>query len=232
MPPSRTQRVVKAVLFDFDGTLVDTAPDLVAGVNQLRKDRDLPEQPLDHLRHFVSRGAIGMIKAGMPPCDEEMLERWHREFLDYYQNNLVVKTAPFDGVEGVLSGLAQRGIPWGVVTNRQEYLCLPILENLGWQPAAGAVICGDTTDHLKPHPEPVLEACRRIGVHPGDALMVGDDLRDIEAGRRAGAKTAFALYGYADNQSQSDIIGDAALLHSPSDLPGLLEPLETDAQAG
>jgi phosphoglycolate phosphatase len=224
--------VIKAVLFDFDGTLLDTAPDLVAGLNHLRNSRDLPALPLDHLRHFVSRGAVGMIKAGMPPCDDETLERWHQSFLEYYQQNLCVQTEPFDGVEQVLSWLMERGIPWGVVTNRRESLCLPILDKLGWLPAAGAVVCGDTTARAKPHPEPVLEACRRIGVQPGDALMVGDDLRDMEAGRQAGAQTAFALYGYADNQSQSDIIGDAALLHSPGDLPGLLDIMENSARVG
>jgi phosphoglycolate phosphatase len=224
--------VIKAVLFDFDGTLLDTAPDLVAGVNHLRNSHGLPALPLDHLRHFVSRGGVGMIKAGMPPCDDETLERWHRSFLEYYQRNLCVQTAPFDGVGHVLAGLAERDIPWGVVTNRKEYLCLPILEKLGWLQAAGAVICGDKVVHAKPHPEPVLAACRQIGVQPGDALMVGDDLRDMEAGRRAGAKTAFALYGYADNQSQSDIIGDAALLHSPGDLPGLLKTLADGGQDG
>ncbi|MGD9264720.1 MAG: HAD hydrolase-like protein, partial [Lysobacterales bacterium] len=127
--------MIKAVLFDFDGTLLDTAPDLVAGLNHLRNSRDLPALPLDHLRHFVSRGAVGMIKAGMPPCDDETLERWHQSFLEYYQQNLCVQTVPFDGVEQVLSWLMERGIPWGVVTNRRESLCLPILDKLGWLPA-------------------------------------------------------------------------------------------------
>lgn len=215
--------MIQAVLFDFDGTLLDTAPDLVAGVNHLRAGRNLPELPLEHLRHFVSRGAVGMIKAGMPPCDNETLERWHQSFLDYYQQNLFVQTAPFKGVAHVLEELGRRGIPWGVVTNRREYLCLPILEKLGWTTAAGTIICGDTVEHAKPHPEPVLAACRELGVRPDDALMVGDDLRDMESGRRAGAKTAFATYGYADGQSQSDIIGDAALLQTPGDVLGLLD---------
>lgn len=215
--------MINTVLFDFDGTLLDTAPDLVAGVNHLRASRNLPELPLEHLRHFVSRGAVGMIKAGMPPCDEGTLERWHRSFLDYYEHNLCVHTAPFDGVAAVLEELTRRGIAWGVVTNRREYLCLPILEKLGWKSAAATIICGDTTPYSKPHPEPVLAACREAGVKPHEALMVGDDLRDVESGRRAGASTAFVTYGYADGQSQSDIIGDATLLHSPADVLDLLD---------
>lgn len=214
--------MIKAVLFDLDGTLLDSAPDLVATLNYLRGSVKLAPLPVEHLRHFVSRGAAGLINAGMPPCDDETRAEWRALFLQHYEQNSYVNSAPFDGVEEVLTELDGRGIPWGIVTNKMEYLCFPILEKTGWNSAAATVICGDTVGHIKPHPGPVLAACREIGVHPQQALMAGDDLRDLEAGRRAGAQTAFALYGYADGNSHMDIIGDAVLLHAPQDVLALL----------
>lgn len=215
--------MIKAVLFDLDGTLLDSAPDLVATLNHLRAGLDLPALPLDELRHFVSRGAIGLIKAGMPPCDDETLLAWRSSFLDHYQENSFVHSRPFDGVEKVLSELANRNIPWGIVTNKMEFLTRPILAKAGWLSSVSAVICGDTVTHSKPHPEPVLAACKMIGVEPANTLMVGDDLRDVEAGKSAGSRTAFVLYGYADQESQFDIASDTALIHAPEEVLGLLE---------
>ncbi len=215
--------MIRAVLFDLDGTLLDSAPDLVATLNHLRASVNLEPLPVDHLRHFVSRGAAGLINAGMPPCDDQTRAEWRALFLEHYERNSYVHSAPFEGVETVLSALGARGIPWGIVTNKMEYLCFPILEKAGWKSAAACVVCGDTVDNLKPHPAPVLAACQKIGVHPQEAVMVGDDLRDMEAGRRAGTSTAFALYGYADGNSHADVIGDAALLHAPQDLLALLD---------
>ena len=215
--------MIKAVLFDLDGTLLDSAPDLVATLNHLRAGLGLSALPVDDLRHFVSRGAIGLIKAGMPPCDDETLAAWRSSFLDYYQENSFVHSRPFDGIELVLSELANRDIPWGIVTNKMEFLTHPILEKAGWSSLVSAVICGDTVEHSKPHPEPVLAACRIMEVDPVNTLMVGDDLRDVEAGKSAGSHTAFVLYGYADQESQFDIVGDTALIHTPEEVLGLLE---------
>ena len=214
--------MIKAVLFDLDGTLLDSAPDLIATLNHLRADLGLAAMPVDDLRHFVSRGAIGLIKAGMPPCDDETLAQWRASFLAHYEENSFIHSRPFDGVELLLSELASRDIPWGIVTNKMEYLSFPIIEKAGWTSSVSAVVCGDTVENSKPHPEPVLAACQKIGIAPENALMVGDDLRDIEAGRRAGSQTAFALYGYADSESQSDIIGNAALINSPQEVLDLL----------
>ena len=171
--------MIKAVLFDLDGTLLDSAPDLIATLNHLRAGQGLAALPVEELRHFVSRGAIGLIKAGMPPCDDDTLASWRDAFLDHYQQNIFIHSRPFDGVEFLLSELANRGIPWGIVTNKMEFLTFPILEKAGWLTSASAIICGDTVSESKPHPEPVLAACRSIGVDPANALMVGDDLRDI-----------------------------------------------------
>jgi len=210
-------------LFDLDGTLLDSAPDLVATLNYLRAGLGLAAMPVDDLRHFVSRGAKGLIKAGMPPCDDETLASWQGSFLGHYQENSFIHSRPFDGVELLLSGLASRDIPWGIVTNKMEFLSIPILEKVGWLSSASAVICGDNVSYPKPHPEPVLAACRTIGVDPANTLMVGDDLRDMEAGRRAGSRTAFALYGYADQKSQFDLAGNTTLINSPEEVLALLE---------
>ena len=217
--------MIKAVLFDLDGTLLDTAPDLIATINHLRAGLGLTPIPVGELRHFVSRGAIGLIKAGMPPCDDETLASWQGSFLGHYQDNSFIDSRPFDGVELLLSELTDRGIPWGIVTNKPEYLSIPILEKTGWLASASAVICGDTMPRGKPHPEPVLAACRRIGLEPENVLMVGDDLRDIEAGKRAGCHTAFVLYGYADQESHSEVTENTALINSPEEVLGLLASL-------
>ncbi len=215
--------MIKGVLFDLDGTLLDTAPDLVASLNYLRNGLGLAAMPIDDLRHFVSRGARGLIKAGMPPCDEETLSKWLASFLVYYEKNSFIHSQPFDGVKALLSELEGRNIPWGIVTNKMEYLSFPIIEKAGWASSAAAVVCGDTLENNKPHPAPVLAACQMMGVAPENTLMVGDDIRDIEAGRRAGSRTAFVLYGYADSGSHSDIIGDAALIKAPQEVLELLE---------
>lgn len=214
--------MIKAVLFDLDGTLLDSAPDLIATLNYLRMGFGLQAMPIEELRHFVSRGAIGLIKAGMPPCDEETLSIWRDSFLAHYQGNSFTQTRPFDGVESLLSDLAGSDIPWGIVTNKMESLSMPILEKTGWLSSASTVICGDTVSRGKPHPEPVLAACSEMGLEPKDVLMVGDDIRDIEAGRRAGCYTAFALYGYSAKEMHSDIAFNTMLINSPKEVLGLL----------
>lgn len=215
--------VIKAVLFDLDGTLLDSAPDLIATLNHLRAGLGLSALPADDLRHFVSRGAIGLIRAGMPPCDDETLLVWRDAFLDYYQENSFVESRPFDGVESVLEALRQKDIPWGVVTNKLEFLSIPLLKKIGWSSMLSGLVCGDTVVGSKPDPEPVLEACRQIGVEPEYALMVGDDLRDIKAGRRAGCQTAFALYGYSDKESRAEISDETTLINGLQDVLGILE---------
>jgi 2-phosphoglycolate phosphatase len=215
--------VIKVVLFDLDGTLLDSAPDLIASLNYLRAGLGLAAMPVDDLRHFVSCGAKGLIKAGMPPCDDKTFALWQDSFLDHYQENSFIHSRPFDGVELLLSELASKNIPWGVVTNKMEFLSIPILEKAGWLSSVSAVICGDSVSYTKPHPEPVLAACRTIGIDPVNALMVGDDLRDVEAGRRAGSRTAFALYGYAPEESLADIDAGTALIHTPQEVLALLE---------
>jgi 2-phosphoglycolate phosphatase len=218
-----TNSVIKAVLFDLDGTLLDSAPDLIATLNHLRAGVGLAALPGEDLRHFVSRGAIGMIRAGMPPCDDERLASWRDAFLEFYQENSFVESRPFDGVESTLEVLRQREIPWGVVTNKMEFLSVPLLKKMGWLSTLSGLVCGDTVVRSKPDPEPVLAACRQIGVKPEHALMVGDDLRDIEAGKRAGCQTAFALYGYSDKESRAELTDDTTVIDNPQGVLGILE---------
>lgn len=214
--------MIKAVLFDLDGTLLDSAPDLVATLNHLRSWRGLSALPVDELRHFVSRGAPGLIKAGMPPCDEDAFQQSRIAFLEHYADNSFIQTRPFDGVEKVLERLKNAGIPWGIVTNKAEYLTLPIVAKAGWDVIAAAVICGDSVEYSKPHPAPVLAACQLMGVDPAETMMVGDDKRDIEAGKRAGCHTALVTYGYATEQDCIDMQAQTALLDVPEDLLALL----------
>lgn len=215
--------MIKAVLFDLDGTLLDSAPDLIATLNHLRAGLSLGAMPEADLRHFVSRGATGLIRAGMPPCDEETLLKWKDAFISHYRDNSFNQSRPFDGVEAMLAALSARSMPWGVVTNKMEFLCVPILEKVGWLPALSALVCGDTVSSSRPHPGPVLEACKTIGIEPGHALMVGDDIRDVKAGTLAGCQTAFALYGYADQESRSELTASTSLINTPGDLLAILD---------
>jgi phosphoglycolate phosphatase len=228
MQQSQTKRVIKAVLFDLDGTLLDSAPDLIATLNHLRAGLNLAALPVDELRHFASRGATGLIKAGMPPCDDETLYAWKDAFLDHYKDISFIQSRPFDGVDLLLTELQNRDIPWGVVTNKMEFLCTPILEKVGWLASVSALVCGDTVSSSRPHPEPVLAACKKIGVEPEETLMVGDDLRDVKAGKLAGCQTAFALYGYADKESRFEITESTALINTPQDVLSILEASGTD----
>lgn len=220
--------MIKAVLFDLDGTLLDSAPDLIATLNHLRAGLGLAALPADDLRHFVARGAVGLIRAGMPPCDDETLALWREGFLSHYKENSLVQSRPFDGVELMLKELQDRGIPWGVVTNKMESLSMPLLEKLGWRSVVSVVVCGDTVSSSRSDPEPVLAACKKIGVGPENALMVGDDVRDVVSGNRAGCRTAFALYGYADKESRSEITDNTILIETPQEV---LDILETSGEA-
>ena len=214
--------MIKAILFGLDGTLLDTAPGLVATLNQMRGDKGFHSIPVEDLRHFVARGVSGLIKAGMPPCDDETLERWRHDFMLRYRANTHERIRPFDGVEPLLTGLGNAGVSWGIVTNKTESLCQPLLAHAAYLSTASVVICGDTVGQEKPRPEPVLAACESLGFDPEMVLMVGDDMRDIEAGRRAGCQTAFARYGYGARESLSDLTEETMLIDSPGEILDML----------
>lgn len=186
----------QAVLFDLDGTLLDSAPDMVAAVNVLRDARGAPPMPLQSLRPHVSHGARAMVAAAFPEDDAVDMPDLVAEFLAAYAGVLGRYCAPFDGVEQMLAALEGAGSRWGIVTNKPEALAAPLLPMLGWSSRCGVLIGGDTLAERKPHPLPLLHAAGLIGVDPADCVYVGDDRRDIQAARAAGMRSVVALWGY------------------------------------
>jgi phosphoglycolate phosphatase len=186
----------KAVLFDLDGTLLDSAPDMVAAIDAMRTARGQPPMSLEALRPHVSKGARAMVKAAFPDVFEEERERWIPEFLDCYQRALGRHGALFDGVDAMLVALENAGCVWGIVTNKPEYLARQMMPVLGWEQRCAVLIGGDTLSARKPDPLPLIVAAERIGVAPEACVYVGDDERDIIAARAAGMPSVVALWGY------------------------------------
>lgn len=193
---------VHAVLFDLDGTLIDSAPDLGAAADKMRTDRGLPSLPLAQYRPMAGAGARGMlaIAFGMTPEHPEFLA-YREEFFVNYENAMTERTVIFDGVPGMIAALVAAGLPWGVVTNKSSRFTDPLTAAMPLFKTARAIVSGDTTPHAKPHPEPLFEAARRLGVDPGRCVYVGDDERDIVAGLAAGMGTVAATYGYLGQQT-------------------------------
>ncbi|TKC91553.1 HAD family hydrolase [Trinickia terrae] len=187
----------QAVLFDLDGTLADTAPDLAAAVNKMRHDRGLDMLPLEDLRPLASAGARGLIGGafGIGPEHHEFASM-REEFLANYEADLCIETILFPGIGELLDELDERGVRWGIVTNKVARLTEPLVELLGLDLRARCVVSGDTTPHSKPHPAPLLHAAKELDVHPERIVYVGDDLRDVQAGFAAGMITVAAAYGY------------------------------------
>ena len=210
---------LRAVLFDLDGTLVDSAPDLGAAVDKMRVDRGLQSYPLERYRPMAGAGARGMLGEGfgMTPEHPDFVSM-REEFFVNYESCMTQRTAAFAGVPEMLSALQQRGLRWGVVTNKAERFALPLTRAMALFDTAGAVVAGDTTPHAKPHPAPLLEAARRMGLQPTECLYVGDDERDIVAGLAAGMGTVAATYGYLGRKSDVAAWGAHAAINSPLEL--------------
>ena len=204
----------KAALFDFDGTFADTAPDLAAAVNTMRTKRGL--EPLDPatVRPYASMGARGLLRIGFGMTPEHPdYAAMKDEFLDNYAAAICVHTRLFDGMHELIGELTARHIAWGIVTNKATRFTSRLVRELAVTPAC--VVCGDSTPHLKPHPAPLLLAAERLKLPPGDCLYVGDDLRDIQAGRAAGMRCVAVEYGYhgADNPGPQTWNADAVISH-------------------
>jgi len=214
---------VQAVLFDLDGTLIDSAPDLGAAADKMRVDRGLPSLPAALYRPMAGAGARGMIDVafGLTP-EHANFAALREEFFSNYEQCLTQSTYAFDGVQELIAQLVALDLPWGVVTNKSSRFTDPLTRAMPLFVSACAVVSGDTTPHSKPHPEPLFEAARRLGIDPARCLYVGDDERDIVAGLAAGMGTVAATYGYLGEKSDPAQWGAHATINSPGALLQLL----------
>ncbi len=212
-----------AVLFDLDGTLIDSAPDLGAAADKMRTDRGLASLDYALYRPMAGSGARGMLEVafGMEP-EHPDYEAFKEEFLSNYEQAMTVRSVIFDGVQDMLAHLAERGLRWGVVTNKSQRFTLPLTAQIPLFATAQAIVSGDTTPHAKPHPEPLFEAARRMQLNPQHCWYVGDDERDIVAGKAAGMTTVAAHYGYLGSQAEVLRWGADHIIHSPLALVELL----------
>ena len=203
-----------AVLFDLDGTLLDTAPDLGAAANHVLAQ--IGKAPLSDfvIRQTASDGALALIKAGLSEIEqaEHDLTILRQQLLDHYVQHLYIGTRPYDGMVELITWLNSSAIPWGVVTNKPAFLTDPLLALVTELPNCAVAVSADTLPLRKPHPEPLWHACEQIGVTAKDCLYVGDHIRDIEAGRNAGMTTAIAAWGYiAENEHLTDWLADVEM---------------------
>jgi phosphoglycolate phosphatase len=210
---------IEAVLFDLDGTLIDSAPDLGAAADKMRTDRGLSSYPLDLYRPMAGAGARGMLAQafGMNP-EHPDFPGMREEFFVNYERRMTVSTSIFDGVAEMLEALRLRQLRWGIVTNKSMRFTDPLTRSMPLLAAAEVVISGDTTPYAKPHPAPLLEAARRLGVDPGRCIYVGDDERDIIAGHAAGMATVAATYGYLGAQTDITRWNAHTSINSPLEL--------------
>jgi phosphoglycolate phosphatase len=208
-----------AVLFDLDGTLIDTAPDMGGALNNLLIEEGREPLPIDSIRPYVSQGGLVLTRLGFDGhVDETKIEPLRLRFLQHYREILADESRLFDGYETVLAELEVGAIPWGIVTNKPEWLTHPLLEQLDLAARCAVVICGDTLPNRKPHPQPLQVAAERIGVDCRNCIYVGDDERDIISGRAAGMKTLVAAYGYIEEGCDIREWNADGVIDKPADL--------------
>lgn len=212
-----------AVLFDMDGTLLDTAPDFIAVAQAMRQARGLPRVPDQQIRDVVSGGARAMVLSAfdVDPASDEF-EVLRLEFLDRYQEHCAVESQLYDGMAQLLSEIEEADLLWGVVTNKPLRFAEPIMHQLGLSSRSAVLVCPDHVSRSKPDPEPMLLACSQLGLPPASTLFVGDDLRDIESGRAAGSRTAAVRYGYIHPDDDPDQWGADLVVSHPLELRAVL----------
>lgn len=210
---------VDAVLFDLDGTLADTGPDMAAAINALLKDEGRTPLPYSAIRPRVSHGARALVILAFD-IDEtgSEFEDLRLRFLDHYRQNLCLDTKLFDGIDLVLNHCDDHDIPWGIVTNKPRFLTEPLVDQLGLAERASCVVSGDSLSNRKPHPDPLLHACRLIGGRPHRSVYIGDASRDIEAGNSAGMVTLVAKFGYLGETDRPDAWGANGSVDTPADI--------------
>lgn len=211
--------MTRAVLFDLDGTLADTAADLAEALNALLRERGKPTVPVEKTRHMTSSGARGLIGIGfgLKPGDDGY-DALRSGFLDHYEHRICVHTRLFPGMTELLAAIEARGLPWGIVTNKAARFTIPLVAALGLSGRAACIVSGDTTPHTKPHPAPMRHAAGTIGLPTEACVYVGDDLRDIQAGRATGMRTVAAAYGYLGDGVAPHEWGADGLVHDPRDI--------------
>ena len=212
---------VQAVLFDLDGTLLDSAVDLYAALQMYCDEVGAAVPPYAMVREVVSRGGRAILRCAFAEDDAALLLRMPR-YLDIYADIMARHTRPFDGIEPLLAALESAGLSWGIVTNKPGFLTEELIKRIDWDLRASAVVCGDTLPVKKPDPAPVLLACEHAGVEPVRCVFVGDDARDVEAGRAAGLYTVAARWGYLDGGDPANWGADAVISH-PRELAELLK---------
>lgn len=215
----------EGIFFDLDGTLADTAPDLVAATNKLLVARNLPPKPYEFLRPYASAGARGLLEGafGISP-DHEDFVALRDEFFSNYEKALLVDSKLFDGIDHLLDQMDAASLPWGIITNKSERFTIPLTDLMGLRQRAVSTVSGDTTPHSKPHPEPILYAARTSNIDPSKSIYVGDDIRDVLAGKAAGMKTVAAAYGYCGCKEPPEAWGADYIANNPLDLLQIIFP--------
>ncbi|WP_198265561.1 phosphoglycolate phosphatase [sulfur-oxidizing endosymbiont of Gigantopelta aegis] len=215
--------MIKAVLFDLDGTFADTAPDLAAALNQVLIEEGKPPLNYEIIRPVVSHGGIALIKLGFN-FDEQHIdfERLKQRFLAIYEANIAELTRVFDGITALLEILKEKNIPWGIVTNKPGWLTDPLMQQMGYAQSAATIVSGDTTAQRKPHPEPLFYACKEMACEPDECIYIGDAERDIIAGNAAGMLTLTALFGYIEATDKPENWGADAMISHPKEVEAFL----------
>jgi 2-phosphoglycolate phosphatase len=213
------------VFFDLDGTLADTAPDLVAATNLLLIARNLEPKPYQLLRPHASAGARGLLEGafGIAPDHPDFIPL-RDEFFANYEKALLVESKLFDDMDHLLDQMDQANLPWGIVTNKSKRFTNPLVDLLGLSQRSASTVSGDTTPHSKPHPEPILHAAREANIDPTKSLYVGDDIRDVLAGKAAGMQTVAAAYGYCGCKEPPEAWGADFIIQTPLDLLQIIFP--------
>jgi 2-phosphoglycolate phosphatase len=219
------QSPYQGIFFDLDGTLADTAPDLVAATNKLLTARNLAPKPYEFLRPYASAGARGLLEGafGMSPEHPDFIAL-RDEFFSNYENALLVESKLFDDMHHLLEHMDQAKLPWGIVTNKSQRFTNPLVELMGLSQRSASTVSGDTTPYSKPHPEPILHAAKMANVDPAKSLYVGDDIRDVLAGKAAGMQTVAAAYGYCGCKEPPEAWGADFIINTPIELLQIIFP--------
>lgn len=215
---------IKTVLFDLDGTLADTAPDLAAALNYVLTKHDCDALPYETIRPVVSHGGMALVTLGFGK-DHPEFDKLYKELLGYYKNNIANETTLFPGMSVLLQELEDNNINWGVVTNKPAWLTDPLMDALNLTTRAATIVSGDTLEQRKPHPAPLLHACNQAGSEAEECLYIGDAERDIEAGNRAGMTSVVALFGYIADSDRPETWGAHSLIDSPHAIIPIIQSL-------